>query len=98
MTSKSTILSTINAHKPRLTSFGVNKIGLFGSYARNEQQPHSDIDILIDFEPEKETFDNFMSLSDYLEKLFADEKIEVVTVNGLSPHIGRHILSEVNYV
>jgi len=98
MTSKNTILSVIHRNKPRLASFGVNRIGLFGSYVRNEQQPQSDIDILVDFEPEKETFDNFMSLFDYLEKLFENEKIEVVTVNGLSPYIGKHILKEVNYV
>jgi len=98
MTSKSTILSVMRRNKPQLTSFGVNRIGLFGSYIRNEQQPQSDIDILVDFEPEKETFDNFMNLFDYLEKLFANEKIEVVTVNGLSPYIGKHILKEVSYV
>ena len=98
MTSKNTILSVIRRNKHQLTSFGVNRIGLFGSYVRNEQQPQSDIDILVDFEPEKETFDNFMSLFDYLENLFVNEKIEVVTVNGLSPYIGKHILKEVNYV
>ena len=29
--------------------FGVDKIGLIGSYARNEQQPDSDIDVLVKF-------------------------------------------------
>jgi len=81
-----------------LASYGVNRIGLFGSYARNEQHPQSDIDILVDFEPEKETFNNFMNLCDYLEELFTDEKIEVVTINGLSPYIGKYILEEVHYV
>jgi predicted nucleotidyltransferase len=81
-----------------LALFGVNRVGLFGSYARDEQHPQSDIDILVDFEPEKETFNNFMNLCNYLEELFIDEKIEVVTVNGLSPHIGKYILNEVHYV
>lgn len=98
MTSKENILSLIRQHKPQLASFGINKIGLFGSYARDEQKPQSDIDILVDFSPEEETFDNFMNLCYYLEELFADEKIEVITVNGLSPYIGKHILKEVNYV
>ena len=87
----------MRTHKSQLALFGVNKIGLFGSYARNEQQPQSDIDILVGFEPEKETFDNFMGLNDYLEALFSGQRVEVVTVNGLSPHIGHHILEEVNY-
>ena len=98
MNSKNTILSVMRTHKPQFASFGVNKIGLFGSYVRNEQQPQSDIDILVDFEPEKETFDNLMNLHNYLEELFSNEKIEVVTVNGLSPYIGKYILKEVNYV
>jgi predicted nucleotidyltransferase len=98
MNSKNDILSVIRTHKPQLVLFGVSKIGLFGSYVRNEQQPQSDIDILVDFEPEKETFDNFMNLYNYMEELFTDEKVEVVTVNGLSPYIGQHILKEVNYV
>jgi len=97
MTTKDFILTTMREHKAQLASFGVNKIGVFGSYARNEQQPQSDIDILIGFDPEKETFDNFMGVNDYLENLFAGEKTEVVSVNGLSPYIGRHILEEVNY-
>jgi predicted nucleotidyltransferase len=79
-------------------SFGVSRIGLFGSYVRNEQNPQSVIDFLVDFEPDKETFDNLMNLYDYLEKLFINKKIEVVTLNGLSPYIGQHILKEVNYV
>jgi len=70
MTSKNIILSVIRTHKPQLATLGVSRIGLFGSYVRNEQQPQSDIDILVDFEPEKETFDNFMNLHYYLEELF----------------------------
>ena len=97
MTSKNLILSVLRAHKPKLALFGVNRIGLFGSYVRNEQQPQSDIDILVDFEPEKETFDNFMNLYNYMEELFSNEKVEIVTVNGLSPYIGKYILKEVNY-
>ncbi|MDR3226445.1 MAG: nucleotidyltransferase family protein [Prevotellaceae bacterium] len=98
MTSKNNILEIMRLHKAQLTTFGVNKIGLFGSYVRNEQTPQSDIDILVDFVPEKETFDNYMSLCNYLEDLFANEKIEIVTFNGLSPYIGKSILKEVNYV
>jgi len=97
MTSKNVILSVIRKCKPQLASFGVSRIGLFGSYVRNEQQPQSDIDFLVDFEPEKETFDNFMNLYNYLEELFVNEKVEVVTVNGLSPYIGKYILKEVDY-
>ncbi|GHT17132.1 nucleotidyltransferase [Bacteroidia bacterium] len=97
MTTKKKILTAMQTHKAHLSAFGINKIGLFGSYVRNEQTPHSDIDILVDFVPAKETFDNYMGLYDYLETLFANEKVEVVTLNGLSPYIGPQILEEVNY-
>ena len=71
---------------------------MFGSYSRNEQSSESDIDLLIDFEPEKENFDNFMAAYDLFEKIFKNEKIEVVTKNGLSPYIGPKILNEVEHV
>jgi predicted nucleotidyltransferase len=98
MTSKNIILSTIRSHKAELTNFGIQNIGLFGSYVREEQSGKSDIDLLIDFTPEKENFDNYMAAYDYFEKLFINEKVEIVTKNGLSPYIGPKILKEVIYV
>ena len=98
MTTKENILSILKAHKFELSKFGVSEIGLFGSYLHNEQSSKSDIDLLIDFEPEKENFDNYMTVYDILEKLFKNEKIEIVTKNGLSKYIGPKILSSVLYV
>jgi len=98
MTTKHAILTALRSHKSQLAALGVRRIGLFGSYARDEQQPRSDIDILVEFDPAQKTFDNFMNLYDFLEELFAGEKIEVVTTNGLSPYIGPHVLKEVTYV
>ncbi len=85
-------------HRPELSKFGISAIGLFGSYARNEQSEKSDIDLLVDFEPDQENFDNYMALYDVFEKIFKNEKIEMVTKNGLSPYIGPKILNEVAYV
>ena len=98
MTTKEYILSTITAEKVKLSELGINKIGLFGSYLRNEQTEKSDIDILIDFEPEKENFDNYMAVCDLFDRLFNDEKVEIVTLNGLSPYIGPKILKDILYV
>lgn len=97
MTSKENILKKIHEHKSELEGLGVLHIGLFGSYVRNAQTSNSDIDILIDFAPEKENYDNFMFVYDLLEKLFETEKIEIVTKNGLSPYVGPYILKEVVY-
>ena len=98
MTTKNFILSTIRSHKTELKKYGIQNIGLFGSYAREDQSEKSDIDILIDFTPDNENFDNYMAVYDYFEKLFKNEKVEIVTKNGLSPYIGPKILKEVLYV
>ena len=98
MTTKENILKTLKLNKLKLSKLGIRNVGLFGSYIRNEQSSESDIDLLIEFEPEKENFDNFMAVYDLFEIIFKNEKIEVVTKNGLSPHIGPTILSEVHYV
>lgn len=98
MTTKENILERLKRNKAKLSNLGIRNVGLFGSYIRNEQNSNSDIDLLIDFEPEKENFDNFMAVCDLFESIFKNEKIEVVTKNGLSQYIGPKILSEVQYV
>ena len=97
MTTKENILIKLRSQKAELSRYGVRNVGLFGSYLRNEQSVKSDIDIFLDFDPDKENFDNYMAVYDIFESLFKDEKIEVVTKNGLSPYIGQKILSEVVY-
>ena len=98
MTTKENIISTLKSHKLKFLGFGVQNIGLFGSYVRNEQSDKSDIDLLVDFQPEKENFDNYMAIYDLVEEIFKGEKIEVVTKNGLSKYIGPKILNDVMYV
>lgn len=94
---KEEIIQRILTQREKLASLGVANIGLFGSFARGEQTHSSDIDILIEFEPEKHTFDNFMEIAFLLEDLLG-RKVEIVTPEGLSPHIGPHILKEVERV
>jgi predicted nucleotidyltransferase len=81
-----------------LSKFGVVNVGLFGSYLRNEQSINSDIDLLIEFESGKENFDNYMAVYEIFETLFQNQKVEVVTKNGLSKYIGPEILKDVMYV
>lgn len=97
MSNKAQILLLLKHKIGDLSQFGVSNIGLFGSYARGEQTKDSDIDILIDFIPEKETFDNYIKVCEFLETLFQGNKIDIVTKNGLSQHIGPQILKEVLY-
>ena len=98
MLDKQAIIDRLHTNRKRLETFGVNRIGLFGSYVRGRQHANSDIDLLVDFYPEAETFDNYNNIYDLLEDLFPNRKIELVTCNGLSIHIGPKILEEVEYV
>lgn len=98
MTTKENILTILKNNKPELSKYGVSDIGLFGSYLRNEQSALSDIDLLVDFKPEEENFDNYMAVYDIFERLFKNEKVEIVTKNGLSKYIGPKILKDVLYV
>lgn len=95
--SKQEILDSINESKVAISAFGVKSIGLFGSFVKNSATESSDVDLLVDFNPTKKSFDNFMGLAFYLEDLFG-RKVEIITPQSLSKHIGPHILMEVEIV
>ena len=98
MITKQEIFQKIIDNKETIKSFGVTEIGLFGSYVRDEQTEESDIDILVDYNLEQITYKKYFMFCEYLENLFENNKIEIVTKNGLSQFIGPHILKSVNYV
>jgi predicted nucleotidyltransferase len=93
---KQDILDVLDQNRSHMEALGVRRIGLFGSFVRGEQRPDSDIDLLVEFEPDRKTFDTFIELSFFLEEVL-QHKIELVTVESLSPHLGPHILREVEY-
>jgi len=94
---KEVILQTLASHKKELSEFGVERIGLFGSFVSDESTSESDIDLLVELQKEKKTFKNFMALSFFLEELF-DRKVELITRESLSPYLRPHILKTVEYV
>jgi hypothetical protein len=94
---KQDILMILRQNQGRLKALGISRIGLFGSFVRGEQHPDSDIDLLVEFEGGKKTFDAFMELSFFLEDIL-QRKVEVITAESLSPYLGPHILKEVEYV
>jgi predicted nucleotidyltransferase len=93
---KSELFSALLKHQARLRQFGVKRCGVFGSFARGMQTGQSDVDLLVEFEPGKKSFDNFMGLAFFLEETIG-RKVELVTPESLSPYIGPHILREVEY-
>ena len=74
----------------------VKKIGVFGSFSRDEQTRNSDIDILVEFEMNQETFDNYMGLKFYLEDNF-HRKVDLVILDSIKESLKKSILESVKY-
>lgn len=91
---KQDLMTVISENRDMIKSFGVNSLGIFGSFSKGTVVETSDVDLLVDFVPEKKSFDNFMDLSFFLEALLG-RKVELVTRQSLSKYIGPHILNEV---
>ena len=87
----------MKTYQDEFKKFGVIRLGLFGSFVRNTAKNESDVDVLVIFEASQKTFGNFMNLSFFLEYLF-DRKVDLVTIDSLSPYLGENILREVEYV
>jgi predicted nucleotidyltransferase len=91
------VLALVQQHDEQIRAFGVKRLGLFGSFVRGDQDEESDVDVLVEFEPGRKTFDAFVHLALFLEDLLG-RRVELLTPESLSPYIGPHILSEVRYV
>ena len=96
MTTTDEILKKIEESKAIIKRFGVKEIGLFGSYVRNEQRRGSDIDILVEFEKSKKTFDNYIVLKLFLEDLFKC-RVDLVIYGTVNPKLRPYILGSVKY-
>lgn len=76
-----------------LTKHGAKKIGLFGSVARGEETPDSDIDVLVEFKGDPSLLDIVIIEQEASEIL--GKKIDLVTEEALSPYIKDNVLKEV---
>jgi hypothetical protein len=79
------ILATLRAHRRELRRRGVRHAALFGSTARGEAGPRSDIDILVDLDPRAPVgvFD-YVAITQYLAELFP-ARVDVGNRKGLKP-------------
>lgn len=83
--------------KPRLQqAYRVTELGIFGSYARQEQTEESDVDILIDYDQAPTLF-RLVELREDLSQAL-EMKVDLVTKNGLKPRMRDRVLSEVVYL
>ena len=84
-------------HKEELRELGLRRVGVFGSVLHGDMTAVSDVDLLLEFEPEKKTYKNFFQSTLCLESLL-NRRVDAVTPEGLSPHIGPRIMDTVSYV
>ncbi len=86
-------IERLRTAEAEIRQLGVRRLALFGSVARGEARPGSDVDLLVEFLPGQKSFDRFLALSELAERLL-ERPVELVTLEALSPFIGPHILAE----
>jgi predicted nucleotidyltransferase len=85
MMNREQILERLRAERPDLrTRFGVSGISLFGSAARNDFGPASDVDVLVDFDRPITLFD-IVAVQQHLEQCLGGRKVDVVPRDSLYP-------------
>jgi hypothetical protein len=96
-TVKQEIIKIIRNNKLEIEShYGVQRLGLFGSYVKDKQRKKSDINILVAFNRDIDLF-GFLYLREFLESRLSI-RVDLVMESALKPAIGKRILSKVEYV
>ncbi len=90
------ILKMMEKNMDKIKEYGVERIGLFGSYTRGKQRKGSDIDILVKFKKGMKNFDNYMGLKLFLEDILKC-KVDLVTIETIKPDLKPYILKNVIY-
>jgi hypothetical protein len=89
-------LAAIQNQVAELRQLGARRVGVFGSFARGEARVDSDVDVYVEFEEDKRTYDNFFALHELLERVFG-RRVDLVTDKSRSETKARLILPTVRY-
>jgi predicted nucleotidyltransferase len=80
-------LETLRRSESNLRARGVRRVAVFGSVARGDSHPGSDVDIMVEIDPEAHlTVFEYAGLKDYIASLF-DGPVDVVNRDGLKPYV-----------
>lgn len=93
--SREKILKILEENKNTIRSYGVKRLGLFGSCARGECSEASDLDFVVEFD--KKSFDLYMDLKAFLEELFGCQ-VDLVLADTIKPRLRTIILEEAVHV
>lgn len=90
-------LETLRRFEPALRGRGVKHAALFGSVARGSDGPDSDIDIMIEIDPEARiTVFEYVDLKEYIAGLF-DRPVDIVNREALKSHVGPAAIADALY-
>jgi uncharacterized protein len=99
MIERQEIIGYLKSNKERLKQkYHVIRIGIFGSYARNEQNEQSDIDIILEFE---DNTDNLSQIKDEIRseiQLQFQKPVDICREKYIKPIFKEQILSQAQYV
>jgi predicted nucleotidyltransferase len=93
---RKTVISRIRKNRAQLEKLGVKSLSIFGSMARGEDHPGSDVDILVEFNG-RATFDRYMDTKFYLEELLGC-KVDLVTPKAIKPRMKPYIMRDLIHV
>jgi hypothetical protein len=90
-------IATLRRHETALRKRGVVHAAVFGSVARGENRPDSDLDILVEFEPGAEgSIYDYVRFKEYVAALF-EERVDVIDRAALKPHLRAPAARDVMY-
>jgi predicted nucleotidyltransferase len=97
MMRKEQVIAILKSNEMHLRHLGILRAALFGSLARDEEHPGSDIDILIEVDPEAHiTVFDYADLKEHIAGLFA-EPVDVVDQDGLKLHVRPTAMADALY-
>ncbi len=93
MTNRQEVITQLRSLKERLkTQYNVKEIGIFGSVARGDEGPESDLDLIVEFGPGADLI-TYIGLWQFLEDIFG-KKIDLVTRKGLRNDMKEKVMQD----
>jgi uncharacterized protein len=89
-------LAIMREHLAEIHCLGARRVGIFGSFARGDAGEDSDVDVYVEFDDAKRTYDNFFALHELLETSLG-RRVDLVTDKALTETKAKIILPTIRY-